>query len=74
MEPFTKIPSWLAPPIPAKKLRGMLTTRAQGQLMTRNVRALYTQVPQVKPVLRMSPEISGGSTASARALRQTMGV
>ena len=29
--------------MPAKKLRGMLMTRAQGQLMTRKVRARYSQ-------------------------------
>ena len=38
-EPLTRIPCLLAPPIPAKKLSGMLTTRAHGQLMTRNVSA-----------------------------------
>ena len=39
MEPFTSTPARLAPPNPAKKLRGMLMTSAQGQLMTRKVRA-----------------------------------
>ena len=34
-----RMPSWLAPPMPAKKLRGMLMTSAQGQLMTRKVSA-----------------------------------
>ena len=39
MDPLTSTPALLAPPMPAKKLRGMLMTRAQGQLMTRKVRA-----------------------------------
>ncbi len=30
------MPSLLAPPIPAKKLNGMLMTNAHGQLTTRN--------------------------------------
>ena len=36
---LTSTPALLAPPMPAKKLRGMLMTRAQGQLATRKVRA-----------------------------------
>ncbi len=36
---FTSTPARLAPADPAKKLRGMLMTRAQGQLATRKVRA-----------------------------------
>ena len=39
MEPLMSTPTWLAPPMPAKKLRGILITRAQGQLITRKVRA-----------------------------------
>ena len=39
MEPFTSTPARLAPPMPAKKLRGMEITRAQGQEMTRTVSA-----------------------------------
>ena len=39
LEPFTNMPARLAPPMPAKKLRGMLITRAQGQLITRKVKA-----------------------------------
>ena len=34
-----RMPSRLAPPIPAKKLSGMLMTSAQGQLMTKKVSA-----------------------------------
>ena len=36
-EPLMRMPSLLAPPMPAKKLRGMLMTRAHGQLTTRKV-------------------------------------
>ena len=39
LAPLMRMPLRLAPPIPAKKLRGILITRAQGQLMTRKVRA-----------------------------------
>ena len=39
LEPFTRTPARLAPPMLAKKLKGILTTSAQGQLMTRKVRA-----------------------------------
>ena len=39
LEPLIRIPLLLAPPIPPKKVSGILTTIAQGQLMTRNVSA-----------------------------------
>ena len=67
MEPLIRMPSWLAPPIPAKKLRGMLTTSAHGQLVTRNVSARYTHCshwPSMPPTSR----ITGGIIASASAL------
>ena len=35
-----QIPCFDAAPMPAKKLRGTLSTRAQGQLMTRKVKAV----------------------------------
>ena len=66
-------PSWLAPPRPAKKLRGMLMTRAQGQLTTRKDRARYSQVPQ-SPSSPASRRTTGGSTARARAAAHTAGV
>lgn len=41
------MPSWLAPPRPAKKLSGMLMTSAQGHEMTRNVeRAVGPHAPR----------------------------
>ena len=39
IEPLMRIPSRLAPPMPAKKLSGMLITSAHGQLTTKNVSA-----------------------------------
>lgn len=36
---LTRMPQADAPPMPPKKLRGMLMTSAQGQLITRKVRA-----------------------------------
>ena len=68
-----RMPSWLAPPRPAKKLRGMLITRAQGQLTTRKDRARYSQVPQ-SPSSPVSRRNTGGSTARARAAPHTAGV
>ncbi len=62
-----------APPIPPKKLRGIEITSAQGQLMTSVVSARMTHCdhPAGCPVSRLT---SGGTTASARAPRQTAGV
>ena len=57
-----------APPMPAKKVRGMLTTRAQGQEMTRNMRARLSQVSHVPAPSR------GGSTKSNAARPTTAGV
>ena len=59
--------------MPAKNERGMLTTRAQGQLMTKKVRALYTHVPKVipPPIRRM---MTGGIMARASAEYTTAGV
>ena len=67
------MPSRLAPPIPAKKLSGILMTKAQGQLATRkvNARYSYTLHPASSPNAR---EITGGRTAKARALKHTTGV
>ena len=53
--------------MPPKKDRGMEMTRAQGQEMTRKVRARCTQTAQ-------SPVNREGSTASARAANTTAGV
>ena len=39
---------WEAPPMPPKKLRGMLMTSAQGQLITRKVSARLIQVSRNK--------------------------
>ena len=49
------------------KLRGMLMTKAQGQLMTRKVRALVIQSPH-RGALPIASRTTGGSTARARAL------
>ena len=59
--------------MPPKKLKGMEITRAQGQLITRKVRARITQVLQAagSPMSRLTTE---GTTARARALRHTTGV
>lgn len=56
-----------APPMPPKKLKGMEITKAQGQLMTRKVKARMTHVlqPAGFPRIRLSTE---GTTARARAL------
>ena len=64
---MTRIPLADAPPMPPKKLRGILMTRAQGQLMTRKVRALVTQSPHIgaSPIIIRT---TGGSTARARTL------
>ena len=62
-----RTPSLLAPPMPAKKLKGMLTTSAHGQLVTRNVKALYIHCSHsdVRPI---TSRTTGGRTASASAL------
>ena len=62
-----RIPFREAPPIPPKNVRGTLMTRAQGQLTTRNIKALYNQVAKLPPK-------SVGITARARAAKTTMGV
>ena len=54
--------------MPPKKVSGMEMTSAQGQLMTRKVRARSTQTVQPPP------STSGGSRASSNAARQTAGV
>ncbi len=54
--------------MPPKKVSGMEMTSAQGQLMTRKVRARSSHTVQPPP------STSGGSTASARAAPQTPGV
>ena len=66
-------PALLAPPMPAKKLSGMLTTSAQGQEMTRNVSARYIQFAHAAglPAIRL---MTGGKTASASAEQHTAGV
>ena len=60
-------PSLPAPPMPAKKLKGILITSAQGQLITRKVSALYIQLPGIgsSPMTSLT---TGGMIASANAL------
>ncbi len=41
--PLNKIPRLEPAPIPEKNASGTLKTSAQGQLMTKNVSAVYTQ-------------------------------
>ena len=62
-----RIPFLLPAPIPAKKARGTLSTSAQGQLITRKDRAVYTQYSQF-PVTRE------GRMAVAAAMPTTTGV
>ena len=57
----------LAPPIPAKKLSGILITSAHGQLITRNVSARKIHSPQFGAMLRNRMLTSGGRIASAAA-------
>ena len=73
MEPFIRTPARLAPPMPAKKLSGMLMTSAQGQLMTSSVSAQYSQSPQSGLPPPMSCT-SGGTIASRSAEMHTAGV
>ena len=68
MLPFIKIPFLEALPIPAKKLSGIEITNAQGQDITRNVKALFTQT--IKDVFN----INGGITAIIKANITTTGV
>ena len=65
--PLKRIPRLLPAPIPAKKASGTLRTSAQGQLMTRKVRAVYTHLPQ-------SPVTREGMIAVSTAAPTTMGV
>ena len=66
-----RIPFLEAPPIPPKKVSGTLMTRAHGQLTTRNIRALYSQVGKLSEKL---PDRSGGKKASNTAAQTTIGV
>ena len=63
-----RMPRLLAPPKPAKKLKGTLMTTAQGQEMTRKVQALRSQSRQT-PVMSapVRSRNRGGSTARAKA-------
>ena len=67
MLPLTKIPLADAPPMPPKKLRGILMTNAQGQLITKKVNALVIQSLHIGALPMMS-RTTGGSTARATAL------
>ena len=69
-----RTPALLAPPIPAKKLRGILITSAQGQLMTRNVRALYIHVSQSAGRFINPIRTRGGKSARVTADATTAGV
>ena len=59
--------------MPPKKLKGMEITNAQGQLITRKVKARMTHTFQLAglPINRF---INVGITARAKALKQTPGV
>ena len=64
--PLNRMPRLEPAPIPEKNARGTLKTRAQGQLITRKVSAVYTQWFQ-------SPVIRDGMTAVASARNTTKG-
>ena len=66
-----RIPFLEAPPIPPKKVSGTLMTSAHGQLTTRNIRALYSQVGKLSEKL---PDRIGGRKASNTAAQTTIGV
>ena len=68
LEPFTRMPRRLAPPMPPKKDNGTEMTSAQGQLTTRKVRPRRIQSAQAPMPM------SGGTTAMASAAKVTMGV
>ena len=63
MPPFTRMPHLPAPPMPPKKLSGTEITRAQGQEITRKMRARWSQPNQSVPS-RKPGRLSPGSTAS----------
>ena len=65
--PLNKIPILDPAPIPEKNARGTLNTRAQGQLITRKVKAVYIQCVQF-------PVTKEGMIAVARARSTTNGV
>lgn len=65
--PLNKIPILDPAPIPEKNARGTLNTRAQGQLITRKVKAVYIQCDQ----FLVTKE---GMIAVARARSTTNGV
>src|SRR5574344_1986145 len=67
LEPLIKIPLRLAPPNPAKKLKGTLTTKAHGQLIIKNINDLYIQLLQLGSILA-NIQNKGGIIAKARAL------
>ena len=68
-----RIPALPALPMEAKKDKGTLITSAQGQLITRKVKARYIQICQLpSPVVR-SPN-KGGKSAKAAARPTTVGV
>ena len=71
----------LAPPMPPKKLRGTEITRAQGQEMTRKIRALWSQAVHTVPARKAGWAAAGtiaraavGIRNRARAARVTQGV
>ena len=73
-----RIPFRDAPPMPPKKVRGTLMTRAQGQETTRNIKARLSHNGKFSPKVP-SPTISvaarnGGITARAMAAKTTIGV
>ena len=72
-------PALLAPPMPAKKLSGMLTTSAQGQEMTRKISARWNQSSQVVPTRKPgstgeNQRMRDGIRKRARAAMTTLGV
>ena len=65
--PLKRMPYLEPAPIPLKKAKGTLSTKAQGQLITRKVSAVYTHFCQ-------SPVSREGITATATAAATTKGV
>ena len=73
MLPFTRMPHLLAPPMPPKKLRGTEITRAQGQEITRKMRARWSQPVQSVPA-RKAGWAEAGSSARAMVGRRNRAV
>ena len=68
LPPLKRIPRDAAPPIPPKNAIGTEITRAQGQDITRKVKAVYIELFKF-----LKPNI-GGITATSNAIITTAGV